>query len=108
MARLPFPASKPLMQARNDVVLIINLSTKHRMQVGAGADGIQKLLSAEMDAQRIVSEARKGVACVVDARRWPFSRTMTRLMLRACRQDRPIETGEGRGREGDRGLSFRA
>lgn len=31
------------------------------MQVG-GADGIQKLLAAEQEAQRIVSEARKGVS----------------------------------------------
>jgi hypothetical protein len=30
------------------------------MQVGPGADGIQKLLAAETEAQRIVSEARKG------------------------------------------------
>mmetsp|Transcript_36954 Transcript_36954/g.82165 ORF Transcript_36954/g.82165 Transcript_36954/m.82165 type:complete len:112 (+) Transcript_36954:110-445(+) len=29
------------------------------MQVGPGADGIQKLLAAETEAQRIVAEARK-------------------------------------------------
>lgn len=29
------------------------------MQVGPGTDGIQKLLAAETEAQRIVSEARK-------------------------------------------------
>ena len=34
------------------------------MQVAPGTDGIQKLLAAEQDAQRIVSEARKGVPCL--------------------------------------------
>lgn len=31
-----------------------------KMQVAPGSDGIQKLLAAEQEAQRIVSEARKG------------------------------------------------
>lgn len=30
------------------------------MQVAAGSDGIQKLLAAEAEAQRIVGDARKG------------------------------------------------
>ncbi len=37
------------------------------MQVG-GADGIQKLLAAEQEAQRIVSEARKGVSPSLSAK----------------------------------------
>jgi hypothetical protein len=31
------------------------------MQVAPGTDGIQKLLAAEQDAQKIVTDARKGL-----------------------------------------------
>jgi hypothetical protein len=34
------------------------------MQVAAGSDGIQKLLAAEAEAQRIVGEARKGTCSI--------------------------------------------
>ena len=34
--------------------------TPATMQVAPGSDGIQKLLAAEQEAQRIVTEARKG------------------------------------------------
>ena len=36
------------------------LTSLHADQVPSGADGIQKLLAAENEAQRVVSEARKG------------------------------------------------
>ena len=32
------------------------------MQISAGQDGIQRLLKAEQEAQKIVTEARKGIA----------------------------------------------
>ena len=32
------------------------------MQISAGQDGIQRLLKAEQEAQKIVTEARKGTA----------------------------------------------
>lgn len=37
------------------------------MQVGPGTDGIQKLLAAETDAQRIVADARKGACSMTGA-----------------------------------------
>ena len=39
------------------------------MQVSAGQDGIQRLLAAEQEAQKIVAKARKGLfplVCVFD------------------------------------------
>ena len=55
----PVPSPCPSLYLRLYPIFLYLSPESIKMQVG-GQDGIQKLLAAENDAQRIVSEARKG------------------------------------------------